>query len=170
MGPELFNKTDDWTPGPSGMRRSSGPRPTSASSPGVIARSPGPATLEGFANGYFSPPRRQDWNPSLRRLKCPLVVAATPGRIMMFEIDAGMTVKQFCFIDWNTVQDLRPPKAGVAGTSGLLRFGLTSGREYQVGFLGPLLSEEGMRQERRLAAYLRGIAPRFASAPESRAA
>jgi hypothetical protein len=75
------------------------------------------------------------------------------------------------FIDWDAIQNLRPPKAGVLGTSGLLRFVLTSGREYQVGFLGPLFSDEGMRQEGRLSAYLREITPRFASrAPEARAA
>lgn len=167
---ERFNNTNDWIPGP----ERDAPLKWSATNVVELGRriihahlEPG-ETLEGFANGFFSPPRPEDWTPSLRRLKCPLVIAATSRRIMMFEIDAGMTVRQFCFIDWDAVQYLRPPKAGVLGTSGRLRFGLTSGREYQVGFLGPLFSDEGMRQEGRLATYLREIAPRLA--PEARAA
>jgi hypothetical protein len=42
-----------------------------------------------------------------------------------------------------------------------MRIGLLSGVEYQMGFNGPLFSPEGMRQEQRLAAYLRRLAPRY---------
>jgi hypothetical protein len=87
----------------------------------------------------------------------------------MFEIDGGMTVKHYRFVDWSEVGSLSRRETGGARHPAA-RFGLTNGREYRTQFVGPLFSDEGMLQERRLAAYLRGIAPRFASAPESRAA
>jgi hypothetical protein len=174
MTSERFNSTEDWTLGP---ERDA---PIKWSTTNLVELGqrivnahlePG-ETLEGFASAFFSPPRRVDWMPSLRRLQCPLLIAATSRRILMFELDAGMTVTRFRFIGYDNIQYLSPPKPSTLGTSGRLRFGLTSGHEYQVGFLGPLFSDEGMRQEQRLAARLRDIASRFRSsrAPDARAA
>lgn len=174
MTSERLNSTDDWTPGP----ERDAPIKWSMTNLVELGQrivnahlEPG-ETFEGFASGFFSPPRPVDWMPSMRRLKCPLLIAATSRRILLFELDAGMTVTQFCFIGYDAIQYLSPPKPGLLGTSGRLRIGLTSGHEYQIGFLGPLFSEEGMRLEQRLAAHLRHIASRFPSsrAPEARAA
>jgi hypothetical protein len=166
-----MNLTDDWTPGPNRGA------PFKWSMTNILELGlqivdkelePG-ETLEGFARGYVSPQR--DWNPSLRRLKCPLIIAATPRRILMFELDAGMTLTQFRFIGYDEIQYLSPPKEATFGTSGPLRFGLNSSLQYQVQFFGPLFNDEGMRQEQRLAAHLRQVAARFpSSALEAQAA
>jgi hypothetical protein len=165
-----MNVTDDWAPGPN----RGAPIKWSMTNLlwlglQIVSRElEAGETLEGIANGFFQPPRLVDYSPSLRRLKCPLIIAVTPRRILMFELDAGMTVIQSRFIGYDEIQYLSPPKQGVFGTSGCLRFGLTSGLQYSVGFLGPLFSDEGMRQEQRLAAYLREIATRFpSSAPQA---
>ena len=171
LSSKAMNSMEDWTPGPNRGA------PIKWSMTDLLALGlqivdqelEAGETLEGLARGYFSPQR--NWNPSLRRLKCPLIIAATPRRILMFELDAGMTVNQFRFIGYDEIQYLSPPEPAAFGTSGPLRFGLTSGAHYQVRFLGPMYSDEGMRQEQRLGAYLRHIAPRFpSSAPELRAA
>ena len=96
----------------------------------------------------------------------PLLVAVTSRRIILFEM-GYRTVRRTCFIGYDAIRFLIPPKSGILGTSGKLRFGLMSGREYQIALFGPLLSDEGMRQEQRLAAHLHSIAPRFAPAPPS---
>jgi len=114
---------------------------------------------EGFARGFFSPQR--NWSLSLRRLKCPLIIAATPRRILMFELDTGMTANRFRFVGFDEIQYLSPPEPAAFGTSTALRFGLNSGEHYQLKFVGPMFSEEGMRQEQRLSAYLRLVAARF---------
>ena len=119
-------------------------------------------TLEGFARAYFSPARPQDWKLGSGIEKLPLVIAATSRRILLFELTV-LTVHRYRFLPHDAIEYMRPPKPGFLGTSGRFRFGLKSGVEYQMGFLGPLFSEEGMREEQRLAAYLRGLAPRFAS-------
>ena len=166
-----MNSMDDWTPGPDRGA------PIKWSSTDVLALGrqvvdkelEAGETLEGFARGFFTP--RGDWSLSMRRLKCPLIIAATPRRILMFELDMGMTVNRFRFIGYDEIRYLSPPKPAAFGTSGPVRFGLTSGVQYQVQFFGPLLSDEGMRQEQRLAAYLLQIAPRFpSSAAEVQAA
>jgi hypothetical protein len=98
--------------------------------------------------------------------------AVVPGaRSRTSGLDAGMTVTQFRFIGYDTIQYLSPPRPGPLGRSGRLRFGLTSGHEYQVGFLGPLFSDEGMRQEQRLASTGRssGVASAAHRCPHSRA-
>src|SRR5258705_7058872 len=168
-----MNVTDDWTPGPNRgapMKWSM----TDLLELGlqiVHEELEAGETLEGLARGFFSPQRAVDWSLSPRRLKAPLIIAATPRRILMFELDGGMTVVQFRFFGYAEIRYLSPPRQAALGTSGPLCFGLISGLEYQVQFLGPLFSDEGMRQERRLAAYLRHIATRFpSSAPEARAA
>ncbi len=49
-----------------------------------------------------------------------------------------------------------------------MRFGLEDGREYQFGFLGPLLDPEGMQQEQNLAEHFRRLAARIPSSRASR--
>ena len=173
LSSKRINLTDDWTPGPNRgapIKWSMTDR-LELGLQIVNGELEAGETLEGLATAFFQPPRLVDYSPSLRRLKCPLIIAATPRRILMFELDAGMTVVRFRFIGYDEIQYLSPPKQGILGTSGRLRFGLTSGLQYSVGFLGPLLRDEGMRQEQRLADYLRSIATRFpSSAPEAWAA
>lgn len=158
-----MNSIEDWTPGPN----RGAPIKWSMTDLVELGRQivdeelEAGETLEGFARGFFSPQR--DWNLSLRRLKCPLIIAATQRRILMFHLDAGMTVNRFRFIGYDEVQYLSPPEPAAFGTSTPLRVGLTSGAHYQVKFLGPMFSDEGMRQEQRLRGYLRHIAPRFPS-------
>jgi hypothetical protein len=45
-----------------------------------------------------------------------------------------------------------------------VRFGLASEHEYQIGFLRPLFSDEGMREEQRLGASFRRLAGRSSPA------
>ncbi len=176
MTSEQFNATADWTrAGPHDQPPMSHAATTIDSSLRIInVHLERGETLEGFARGFFSPPRPVDWNPTLSTLKCPLLIAVTPHRMMLFEVAMldgaaawthpnALKVLRLCSIGYDAIEYLRPPKRGVLGTSGALRFGLRSGREYQMGFLGPLFSDEGMREEQRLAAHLRRIAPRFAS-------
>jgi hypothetical protein len=116
-------------------------------------------TLEGHARGFF--------RPSLDvRIKSGLLgyllVAVTPRRILLFDL-SQRTVCRTCVIEHDDIEYLCPPQPGLWGTSGSLRFGLHSGREYQIEFVGPLLSAEGMGQEQNLAVYFRSIGPRFPS-------
>jgi len=165
----LLNRTDDWTP-----LRQEGQEPAPIATPLIdwFRRAITPhlevgETLEGLANGYFSPPRRRDWGNQMGLAAHPLLMAVTPRRILLFEL-GYRTVERYCFIHYEVIQFLIPPKEGVMGTSGNLRFGLKSGREYCAGLRGPLFNDQGMREEQRLAAYLRTIAPRFASSPAPR--
>ena len=171
LASKRMNSMEDWTPGPDRLA------PIKWSTTDVLALGrrivdkelEAGETLEGFARGFFTP--QGTWSLSLRRLKCPLIIAATPRRILMFELDMGMTVNRFRFVGYDEIRYLSPPQPAACGTSRPLRFGLTSGVQYQVQFYGPLFSDEGMRQEQRLAAYLRQLAPRFpASTPEFQAA
>lgn len=88
--------------------------------------------------------------------------------MLLFERNARYTVLRLCVIGYDAIAYLRPPRPRILGQPGQMRFGLHSGREYQMDFWGPLLSDELMREEERLAAYLRELAPRFA--PSSRVA
>ena len=117
--------------------------------------------LEGFARGFFSPPRPVDWQLAAMGLKSPLLIAATPHRMLLFELESRLIPSKVCFVEYDAIGSLQPPKPGVLGTSRRMRFSLHSGKQYQMSFSGPLLDEELMRQEQRLAAYLRGLAPRF---------
>jgi len=169
--PDHFNRTDDWIPGPE--------RDAPVQWWSIVDRielnrkivagylQPG-ETVEGRAAGFFSPPRREDWIPSFQRLKHPLTIAVTSRRIMLFEVGMSFTVQRYCFIEWDELDYLDPPNLTPLAT-GVMRFRLRSGREYQIGFLSPLGSEEGMRQERRLADYVKRVAARLAS-PEASAA
>ena len=126
-------------------------------------------TLEGFAEAFFLPRRFNDWKYADGFSPRSLLVAATSHRILLFEVTVP-TVHRFCFIPYDDIAYLRPPKSRLLGTSGNMRFGLKSGREYQMGLVGPLFSEEGMKQEQKMAAYLRQIAPRFGFSPDRAAA
>ena len=159
-----FNSTADWTPAPEHQ-----PEMPPAGTPLhdhtrriITPHLEAGETLEGFARGHFSPARPQDWKFGSGIEKMPLLIAATSRRILLFELTV-LTVHRHRFIPHDAIEYMRPPKPGLFGTSGRLRFGLKSGVEYQMGFFGPLLSDEGMRQEQRLAAYLRGLAPQYAS-------
>jgi len=171
--PGRFNSTAEWTPvSQEGQTRVPIGVPLTDWLLGVIRpRLEGGETLEGFARGFFYPPRRQDYRIKVGLDKHPLLIAVTSRRMLLFEF-GRWTVVRSCFIEYDAIQYLRPPKPGPMGTSGNLRFGLHSGAEYQVGFLGPLFSDELMQHEQRLAAYLRSLGPRFASstAPLSAAA
>lgn len=163
LASKAMNSMEDWTPGPNrGAPIKWSTTDLLQLGLQIVGKELGAGeTLEGLARGFFSPQR--DWSLSLRRLKCPLIIAATPRRILMFELDTGMTVNRFRFVGYDEIQYLSPPEPAAFGTSTPLRFGMTSGVQYQVQFLGPMFSEEGMRQEQRLGAYLRQIAPRFPS-------
>lgn len=124
-------------------------------------------TLEGFARAFFVPHRLKDYRFGTTLEKLPLLVAATSRRILLFEVTL-MTVHRYSFIPYDEIEFLQPPKPRWFGTSGRMRFGTKSGREYQMGFFGPLLNEEGMRLEQSMAAHFRLISPRFGSSPTPR--
>lgn len=160
-----FNSTSDWTPAypvdPTPL-----PAGASAQERGLqIIRShlEPEERLEGYAFGYFAPPRPKDWGPQWRRQRHPLLIAVTPHRMLLFELTIRMVESRSRFVAYEAIQFLRPPQPGFMGTSRRMRFGLFSGHEYQVGFLGPIIDPEFLRQEQRLAAYLRWLAPRYAS-------
>jgi hypothetical protein len=160
-----FNSTEDWIGAPE-----YGPTPESIPRTGperelrILGRYlESGETLVGFARGYFSPGRRQDWGRWDRTgiQKYPLLIAATPRRLLLLEITPGQDVLRFCSIRHDAIRFLCPPRRGMWGTSGRMRLGLHSGLEYQLGFLGPLCNEALMQQEQRLAVHLRGLAQRF---------
>jgi len=82
--------------------------------------------------------------------------------MLLFEVTV-LKVHRTCFVPYEQIAFLDPPRPGMFGTSGQMRVGLRSGRAYQFKFLGPLFSPEGMRQEQRMAAYFRSIASRIGS-------
>ena len=160
-----FNSTADWTPAPEYQQET--PIATCLTpyeSRLITSYLEAGETLEGFTRAFFVPHRRSDWKFGSGLEKLRLLVAATSRRILLFEVTL-LTVHRYCFIPHDEIEHLQPPKPGILGTSGRMRFGLKSGREYQMGFFGPLLNQEGMRQERSMAAYFRRIAPRFGSSP-----
>lgn len=163
-----FNSTADWTPVAGDVQKVPAGQPlTPFESRLVTAHLEPGETLEGFARALFAPPRVEDWKVGSGLEKVPLLVAATSRRILLLEVTI-LTVHRHRFVPYDEIAYLRPPKPGLLGTSGRWRFGLRSGLEYQLEFFGPLANEEGMRQERNLAAHLRRIAPRFASSPPPR--
>lgn len=180
---DRFNSTADWTPGAPYRRPANLPRANSIYEPSLrvaTAHLEEGEELEGFARGFFSPPRPRDWNRSFSTSASPLLLAATRQRLLLFEVSLlggvemwknpnEVKVLAWCSIPLETIEYISPPKGGFTGT-GRLRFGLVSGREYQMGFLSPMLNSEAMEQEQRLAAYLRVLAPRYPSAPVGRAA
>ena len=157
-----FNSTSDWTPAPEHDQIRMPPMTTGLErgrriiTPHLEAGE----TLEGFAYAFFSPPRPKDWGPS----KNPVVIAVTSRRMLLFELNSyPQVVVRYRIIAYDAIQFLRPPKPGFMGTSTRMRFGLHSGAEYQLSFLGPLPYPEFLQQEQQLAAYLRWLAPRYPS-------
>ena len=164
MARKGFNLTNDWTSVPEFEQTpelQSAP-PNEAHARIITPHLEAGETLEGYARGFFDPTRPQDWGMILGS-KHPLLIAVTSRRILLFDLTIRRAVRRYRFIRYDEIQFLDPPKPGVMGTSGRLKFGLRSGLGYQLGFLGPLLNSEMMLEEQRLAAYLRGLAPRFAS-------
>ena len=160
-----FNSTADWTPAPEFEQET--PIATSLTPYElrlITSYLEAGETLEGFTRAFFVPPRSKDWRFGSGLEKLPLLVAATSRRILLFEVTL-LTVHRYCFIPYDEIEYLQPPKPGMLGTSGRMRFGLKSGREYQMDFFGPLLNEEGMRQEQSMAACFRRIASRFGLSP-----
>lgn len=160
-----FNSTADWTPASEYQQET----PTATCLTPyelrlITSYLEAGETLEGFGRAFFVPPRSSDWRFGSGLEKLPLLVAATSRRLLLFEVTL-LTVHRYCFIPYDEIEYLQPPKPGILGTSGRMRFGLESGREYQMGFFGPLFNAEGMRQEQSMAAYLRRVAPRFGSSP-----
>jgi hypothetical protein len=119
-------------------------------------------TLEGFTRAAFLPDPTSDWRHDSRAYGLPLVFAVTSRRIMLFKF-SRLDLRLFSFIPLDDIRYIQPPKPGLWGTSGPVRFGLKSGREYKLMLYGPLLNPEGMQYEQRLTAYLRELAPRFPS-------
>lgn len=171
MSSSQFNSTEDWTPVPQDGQTPAGLGEILTEwHVGVItSHLEAGEALKGYARGFFWPPRPRDWGNQYGLQQHPLLIAVTSHRMLLFEL-GPRTVHRSCFIGYDAIQFLRPPKQRLLGTSGPMRFGLHTGREYQVGFLGPLFSDEGMRQEQRLASYLRGLASRFQSSPAAEAA
>jgi hypothetical protein len=160
-----FNSTADWTAAPEVEQETPTLTPLTPYDRELITSYlEAGETLEGFTRGFFVPARPVDWKLASGLEKLPLLVAATSRRMLLFEVTL-LTVHRYCFIPYDEIEYLRPPKPGILGTSGRMRFGLKSGREYQMGFLGPLFSDEGMRQEQSMAAYFRFVAQRFALPP-----
>ena len=160
-----FNSTTDWTPAPEHrVKRPFVVRLTPYDLRLITSHLEAGETLEGFARAFFVPYRSSDWRLGTGIEKMPLMVAATSRRILLFEVTL-LTLHRYCFIPYDEIEYLQPPKAGFLGTSGRMRFGLKSGREYQMDLFGPLSNDEGMRQEQSMAACFRRIAPRFASSP-----
>jgi len=161
-GKDGLNATEDWTPGPEDHPETPTLTSLTPYDLQLITRYlESGETLEGFGRGFFVPNRAQDWKIGSGIEKLPLLVAATSRRMLLFDV-TGLNVHRTCSVPYDQVESLDPPKPGIFGTSGRMRVRLRSGREYQFGFLGPLLNAEGMRQEQRMAEYFRNISARIA--------
>ena len=158
-----LNLTDDWSPGPDDQPETPVLTPLTPYDLKLITRYlESGETLEGCARAFFFPPRARDYRFGAGVSKYPLLVAATSRRMLLFEVTV-LKVHRTCFVPYEQIAFLDPPRPGMFGTSGQMRVGLRSGRTYQFKFLGPLFSPEGMRQEQRMAAYFRSIAFRIGS-------
>jgi hypothetical protein len=158
-----LNSTEDWTPGPDDHPETPTATCLTPYDLKLITRYlESGETLEGFARAFFVPSRAQDWKFGSGLEKLPLLVAATSRRMLLFEVTL-LNVHRTCFVPYDEVESLDPPKPGIFGTSGRMKVRLRSGREYQFGFLGPLFNAEGMRQEQHLAEYFRGISAQIGS-------
>lgn len=164
LSTDQFNSTKSWTPAAPHEQRHVPPEANGLERGlGIITpRLEEGETLEGFAFGALFPPRPQDWGPTVGISKNPILLAVTSRRMMLFHLKFyPQVVLSSCSIRYDAIQYLRPPKRGHWGTSGRLRFGLFSGLEYQLTFLGPIIYPEFLEQEQRMAAYLRWLAPRY---------
>ncbi len=160
-GKSDLNKTDDWTPGPNDHPKTPTLTPLTPYDLKLITAYLGSGeALEGFTRGFFVPQRARDWKPDSGLTKLALLVAATSRRLLLFEV-RGLEVLDTCFVPYEEIEFLDPPKPGIFGTSGQMKVRLRSGREYQFRFLGPLFNPEAMRQEQHMAAYFRRVAVRI---------
>ena len=169
---KTFNSTADWVPARPGGPEKPPPMTDLTSYFGQIAT----RSLEdgepliGYGLCFFSPPRPKDWKFGKGIAKLPLLVAATPHRILFFELEA-LKAQRTLFVRHEDIAALDPPQPGLWGGSRPMKLALKSGVEYSFGFHGPLFNEEGMRQEQNMASHFRHLAERFpASLPEDAAA
>src|SRR5262245_6932268 len=80
-----LNETDDWTPGPdTDVKTPLYTSLTPYTRELVTAHLEPGETLVGFARGFFVPPRPKDYRAGNSLAKCPLVVAVTPRRVLLF--------------------------------------------------------------------------------------
>ena len=122
--------------------------------------------LEGFARAGFVPRRPQDYGFGRGGYGWPVLIAATPRRLLMFEVTL-LTLHRYCSVPLETITYLRPPQPQMLGSSSPMSLGLASGFEYRLQFVGQVFSEQDMNYEHKLAAYLRWLAPRFADSPRA---
>jgi len=157
-----LNTTSDWTPAPPDcvLKARPGRFQTPYELSFITSHLEAGETLEGFTRAAFVPNPTADWSHNSRAYGLPLLFAVTSRRIMLFKF-SRLTLRLFCFIPLDDIQYLEPPNPGLWGTSGAVRFGLKSGREYKLMLYGPLLNPEAMQYEHRLTAYLRELGPRF---------
>ncbi len=171
MCSDRFNSTDGWTPAPPSAEVD---RPSQVYGSVRHLRIITPfleegERLEGFAGVTFSPPRPRDWGYSLSIARHPLLMALTSRRMLLFELRPFKSAAlRYRFVEYDSIRSLRPPRSLPLGMSGLTRFELSTGDEYQLGFYWPVADEEGLRQEQRLAAYLRWVAARPPSSEVAR--
>ena len=162
-----LNDTDDWTPGSGEPVKAPVLTPFTPYDRELITKHLEPGErLEGFARGFFVPGRVKDWSRpvSSGMSKLSLLVAATSSRMLLFEV-ALFNVQSNCFVPYDAIEAMQPPKAGLFGTSGHMRVVLRSGRTYQFGFNGPLLNPEGMELEQAMAGKFRSVAARIEASP-----
>ena len=117
-------------------------------------------TLEGFTRAAFVPNPTPDWNNIGGAYGFPLLFAVTSQRIILFQFSC-LALRLSSFILLDDIWSLEPPKPGLWGTSGPVKFGLKSGRAYKLMLFGPVLNPEAMQYEQKLAAYLRELAERL---------
>jgi hypothetical protein len=159
--PSDLNRTDDWTPGPDDHPKVPAFTILTPYDLQLVTGYLGPGeTLEGFGRGFFDPLRREDWRFESGVAKLPLLVAATSRRMLMFKLTL-LDVHGTCFVPYEDIESIVPPKPGVFGTSGRMKVRLRSGREYRFGFVGPLMNPEAMEQEQRMAECFRRVAVRI---------
>jgi hypothetical protein len=162
-----FNRTDDWAPGPDEHRKA--PQLTCLTPHTrelILPHLESGETLVGFGRAFFDPARRKDWKPGSGLEKLPLLVAATSRRMLLFEVRV-LNVQSTCFVPYEEIEAIEPPKPGLFGTSGRMSVRLRSGRQYRFGFLGPLLDDEGMAMEQAMAEQFRHVAAQIDSGSRS---
>jgi hypothetical protein len=167
--PDL-NLTDDWTPAPGHERETPVATPLTPFDREIIEEFlEADETLVGFARAFFVPARAKDYRFGTALEKLPLLIAATPRRILLFEVTL-LTVHRHRFVAHGEIASLEPPQSRLLGTSSKMRLVLKDGRAYQLQFFGPLLNDEGMKLEQSLAEHFRGLAERLEASTRRAAA
>jgi len=162
-----LNDTEDWTPGSGESVQAPMLTPLTPYDREFITKHLEPGErLEGFTRGFFVPARMKDWSQPVSSgvSKLSLLVAATSRRMLLFEM-ALLNVQSRCFVPYDAIESMQPPKKEMFGTSGQMRVVLRSGRTYQFRFIGPLLNPEGMELEQAMAEKFRRIADRIEASP-----